>query len=79
MDLEIERDPWEEDERVPILDRSRLTLWQRRGELVVPIESLACSIPERIQRLRWRNAEVVRLVDLEEVAAIRRAEFRRIV
>lgn len=55
---------------LPMLKRGQLTVWSRRKEQVVPVEGIGCAIPESIQRLRWRNADVIRLMDLEAVAAI---------
>jgi len=54
----------------PTIERQHLTLWTRRKEKVVPTNTLAFSIPDNIERLRWRNVEVIRLVELEQIVAL---------
>jgi hypothetical protein len=59
------------DANVPLtIVRASLTIWKRRGEQVVKAESIPCPIPAHIPRLRWRNAEVIRLEDLETIATM---------
>lgn len=57
-------------ETLPKIEKEHLTLWTRRGEQVVPTEILNCPIPQEICRLRWRNAEVIRLADLEQFVSL---------
>lgn len=57
-------------ETLPKIEKKHLTLWTRRGEQVVPTEILNCPIPQEVCRLRWRNAEVIRLADLEQLVSL---------
>lgn len=52
------------------LSKSNLTIWKCRKQQVVPTKCINETIPDSVQRRRWRGTEVVLLADLEAIWAI---------